>query len=38
VFGEVEEGLDIVEKIQNVKTSGDDRPLEDVTILSTEML
>ena len=36
VFGEVEEGLDVVEKIQNVKTSGDDRPLEDVTVLKVE--
>ena len=38
VFGEVEEGLDVVEKIQNVKTSGDDRPLEDVTVLSVSSM
>lgn len=32
VFGEVEEGLDIVEKIQNCKTNQSDRPLEDITM------
>ena len=30
VFGEVEEGLEIVEAIQNVETSADDRPKTDV--------
>lgn len=30
VFGEVEEGLDIVEKIQEVKTDGNDRPDTDI--------
>ena len=30
VFGEVEEGLDVVEAIQNYKTSRDDRPEEDI--------
>ena len=30
VFGEVEEGLDVVEAIQNCKTSRDDRPEEDI--------
>ena len=35
VFGEVLEGLDVVEKIQNVETdkSNNDRPLQDVVIL-----
>lgn len=37
VFGEVLEGLDIVEQIQNVPTSGSDRPIEDVKILSIEI-
>lgn len=36
VFGEVEEGLDIVERIQNCNTSRDDRPLEDVVIEKVE--
>ncbi len=33
VFGEVIEGLDVVEKIQGVKTDKNDRPLEDIRIL-----
>ena len=32
VFGEVEEGLDVVEKIQNVETLRDDRPKKDVSM------
>ena len=32
VFGEVVEGLDIVDKIQKVKTDRNDRPEEDVVI------
>lgn len=32
VFGEVEEGLDVVEKIQNVETLRGDRPKEDVSM------
>ena len=32
VFGEVEEGLDVVEKIQNCKTMRGDRPTEDVSM------
>jgi peptidyl-prolyl cis-trans isomerase B (cyclophilin B) len=32
VFGEVEEGLDIVEAIQNVETSADDRPKTDIVM------
>ena len=32
VFGEVEEGLDVVEKIQNCKTMRGDRPEEDVSM------
>lgn len=33
VFGEVIEGMDVVQKIQVVPTDKDDRPLEDVVIL-----
>ena len=32
VFGEVEEGLDVVEKIQNTETLRGDRPKNDVTM------
>ena len=33
VFGEVVEGMDVVEKIQGVQTDKNDRPLEDIRIL-----
>jgi peptidyl-prolyl cis-trans isomerase B (cyclophilin B) len=33
VFGEVTEGLDIIEKMQQVPTDKNDRPLEDIRIL-----
>ena len=36
VFGEVTEGLEIVEKIQGVMTDDMDRPLEDVRIIKAE--
>ena len=32
VFGEVEEGLDVVEKIQNCQTMRGDRPVEDISM------
>ena len=32
VFGEVEEGLDVVEQIQNVATGRNDRPVDDVVM------
>lgn len=38
VFGEVESGLDIVEKIQNTATQRGDRPKEDIKILSTTIV
>lgn len=38
VFGEVLKGMDVVEKIQNSKTDGNDRPLEDIKILSVKVL
>ncbi|MDO4163991.1 MAG: peptidylprolyl isomerase [Bacteroides sp.] len=38
VFGEVVEGMDVVEKIQNVKTDRSDRPEQDVTIKKVTIL
>lgn len=38
VFGEVVEGLDVVEVIQNVRCDAADRPLEDVRIIKMELL
>ena len=38
VFGEVISGLDVVEKIQRVACDGNDRPLEDVRIIKTEII
>lgn len=38
VFGEVVEGMDIVDKIQNVKTDRSDRPEEDVKIVNVSVI
>lgn len=38
VFGEVVEGMDVVEKISNVKTGANDRPVEDVRVISAKVL
>lgn len=38
VFGEVIEGMDVVEKIQNVETNKADRPLEDVRVISMKVV
>lgn len=38
VFGEVVEGLDIVDKIQQVKTDRSDRPAEDVKIIKVSVI
>lgn len=38
VFGEVLEGMDTVEKIQNVETGAGDRPKEDVKIISMHVV
>lgn len=38
VFGEVVKGMDVVEKIQTVETDGNDRPIEDVRIISAKVI
>lgn len=38
VFGEVVEGMDVVEKIQKVETDSHDRPKEDVKIISAKVI
>lgn len=38
VYGEVTEGMDIVERIQQAKTNSQDRPLENIVIRSVEIL
>ena len=38
VFGEVIEGMDVVDKIQNVETGAADRPIEDVKIIKARVL
>lgn len=38
VFGEVLQGMDVVEKIQKAKTDGSDRPLEDIRIISAAVI
>jgi peptidylprolyl isomerase len=38
VFGEVIEGLDVVDKISNVKTNKRDRPEEDIMIISAKII
>ena len=37
VFGQVFEGMDVVDAIASVKTDGRDKPLEDVTILGIDV-
>ncbi len=37
VFGEVTEGMDVVDRIENVATMGADRPVEPVIIASIEL-
>lgn len=38
VFGEVVEGMDIVDKIAKVKTDANDRPLEEIKIVKAEIV
>lgn len=38
VFGEVVEGMDVVDKIQKVSTDSNDRPKEDVKIISAKIV
>ena len=38
IFGEVVEGMDVVEKLQSVKTAPGDKPVEDVRMTKVEVL
>lgn len=38
VFGQVVEGMDVVDKIQAVPTDGNDRPLDDVKIIKAQVV
>lgn len=38
VFGEVVEGMDVVDSIQKVRTDSSDRPVDDVMIISAEIV
>lgn len=38
VFGEVVEGMDIIDKIQQAETDGRDRPVQDIRILGMEVV
>ncbi|MBQ0119609.1 MAG: peptidylprolyl isomerase [Bacteroidales bacterium] len=38
VFGEVVKGMDVVDKIQNVQTGVNDRPVDDVKVISMRVL
>ena len=38
VFGEVVKGLSVIDKIQRMATDANDRPLEDVRILSARVV
>ncbi len=38
VFGQVTQGMDVVDKIQNVTTGANDRPIDDVKIISAKVI
>lgn len=38
VFGKVIEGMDVIDKISNVKTDSSDRPIEEVKIIKAEII
>lgn len=38
VFGEVTEGLDVVDKLQRVRTGGGDKPVNDIRMIKVEVL
>ena len=38
VFGQVVDGMDVVDAMANVKTGANDKPVEDITILGIEVL
>ena len=38
VFGQVVEGMDVVDKIANAKTGANDKPVEEISIIGIEIL
>ena len=38
VFGEVVEGMDVVDKIEKAETDGRDRPVSDIRIISAKVV
>ena len=38
VYGRARDGMDVDDKIQQVETDGDDRPIDDVRIISATVL
>jgi len=37
VFGEVIEGMDVVDKISRIRTDSNDRPIEDIKVITANI-